>query len=431
MVDSYLFTVDGATFVLGLFWQPLSGVTPADRGKEVRSLAQELSFNMAITRDSSMHCVGFAKASQALKAGAFSAAAIVSKTLEVEEKARDFIFVSALPDGQWAYVAQRDGVILPDGDQAFASEDAARARLLEHMSIGDWPLVIAPAIWGVGGAVERDFVDMLPRRKGGKIKVHKWWRLLPVDRRRAAVSMHAGKAVLVGAIAAAAIGGGLYYKNWKDARDAKLAAEAAAAAAMQLNASGQVVRPENPWKSLPLAGDMVRACLAALSTQRVFPGNWDLTIIECGGGQLSLSWKPRSGGWIKHLKEIEPAATIAVDGSTASVSVPLSALKAGYDEAAPVQNERLIHMYSTAQAYGVSFGVKPAQAISAPALPGQDVQAPQVFWQEIKWLAEGVHLPDVVLAALDGPGFRMSAMRGQWVNGSFVWTMEGTQYVQP
>lgn len=428
--EPHLFVVDGAPFVLGLFWQPLSGATLADRGKEIRSLARELSFSMAVIRNSAMPCVGFANASQALKAGTFSAAAVVSKTLEVEEKARDFIFAAALPDGQWVYIAQRDGVILPDGDQAFSSEDAARARLLEHMSIGDWPLVIAPAIWGLGGSIERDFAGMIPRRKNKKIKVHKWWALMPVDRRRAAVSMHAGKAVIAAALAAAVIGGGLYYKHWKDARDARIAAEAAAAA-VALDASGRPLPPEVPWKSQPLAKDMLRACLAALSTQRVFPGNWNVNSVECTNGNLVVSWTPREGGWIKHLKEVEPGAVIAMDGSTASVSVALPDLHVGYDEPAPTQNGRLVAMYSTAQAYGVSFSITPAQSVSAPALPGQEVAVQPALWQEVEWLADGVSLPDAVLAALDGPGFRMKAMRAQWMNGRFIWTMEGTQYVQP
>lgn len=432
-MDAHVFTVDGATFVLGLFWQPLSGNTAADRGKEVRSLARELSFNLAITRNSSMSCVGFAKSSHELKAGSYSAAALVSKTLEVEQKVRDFIFVSALSDGRWAYVAQRDGVILPDGDRAFASEDAARAHLLDHMSLGTWPLVIAPAIWGIRDSVERDFIDMIPRRKNGKIDVHKWWRLIPVDRRQAAVAAHAGKVALLVFVGAAVIGGGMYYKHWKNAHDARLASEAAAAAAiaMQVDASGQIIRPENPWKSQPLAGNMVRACLATLSRMKVFPGNWDVSGIECANGQLTLSWTPRPGGWIKHLKEVEPRAMIALDGSSASVSLPLPSMETGHDEEAPVLNERLIAMFSTAQTYGVSFSTAPVKVIAAPALPGQEIQAPQVFWQEINWLAEGVSLPDVVLVALDGPGFRMSAMRGRLVNGNFVWSMEGTQYVQP
>lgn len=430
-MDTHLFTIDGSTFALGLFWQPLSGVTVPERNKEVRSLAHELSFDIAIVRNSLVHCVGFAKSSQALKIGVFSAAAVVSKTLEVEQKARDFIFVSPLPDGRWAYVAQRDGVILPDGDQAFGSEDAARARLLEHMSLGDWPLVIAPSIWGVQGATERSFEDILPRRKNGKPKHHKWWRLVPVDRGRAAFLAHSGKIALVAAVGAAILGGGIYYKKLKDEREMRLAAEAAAAAAaMQLNASGQAI-PVNPWKSQPLAGDMVRACLSAVSAQRMFPGNWNLSVIECANGHLSVSWTPRVGGWIKHLKEVEPGAVIAMDGSTASVSIPLAAMDTGHDEPAPNEKARMIEMYSAAQSYGVALGLAPSTPVMAPVLPGQDAPAPQVLWQEITWIVDSVSMPSVVLAALDGPGFRMKAMRAKWIDGRFVWTMEGTQYVQP
>jgi len=431
MVAPHLFNIEGKTYVFGLFWQPLSGATPAERSKEISNLAQQLSFDLVVVRYSSMYCVGFAKSSQTLKVGVFSAAAIISKAVEVEMKVRDFIFVSPLPDGQWAYVAQRDGVILPDGDKVFPSEDGARAALLEHMSLGDWPLIIAPAIWGIRGSVERDFLGMLPRRKNGKIKVHKWWRLMPVDPRRAAFTANAGKIVVIAVITIVVIGGFLFYRKWKNERDARLAAEAAAAAARQAGAAAQVVRPENPWKSQPLAGDMVRACLATLSRQRLFPGNWDLVSVECSGGQLKVSWKPRQGGWIKHLREIEPSATIAVDGSLASMSVPLPNLETGYDEEAPVQEERLIQMYAAAQAYGVTFRAEVFNPPAPPVLPGQEPQVKQVFWREIRWNAEGVVFPDVVLAALDGPGFRMTTMRAQWVNGNFVWTMEGTQYVQP
>lgn len=437
MADVYLFAVEGKTFALGLFWQPLSAATPAERHKEVGSLARELSFDLAVTRNSTTHCVGFAKTSQSVRAGVFSAAAIVSKTLEIEQRARDFIFVSPLPDGKWAYVAQKDGMILSDGDTVFASEDAARAHMLGHMSLGDWQVMIAPSIWGISNTTERNFIELIPRKKNGKIRVHKWWRLMPVDRRRAVITAHAWKIVLLASTAAVAISGGVYYKKWKTERDAGLAAEADAAAAKQATAvvqngaDDQAGRPENPWKSQPLAGDMAKSCIAALAGQRLFPGNWDLSMIECAGGQLRISWKPRAGGWIKHLKEIVPSAEIAEDGSSASVVTALPELQTGYDEDAPMREERLIHMYSTAQLYGVTFGINDANPVTTLALPGQEVQAPRALWREIKWTVDGAVFPGVVLAALDGPGFRMNSMRAKWVDGKFVWTMEGTQYVQP
>lgn len=425
--EPHVFTVDGASFALGLFWQPLSGGTPSERNKEVRALADELSFNLSVIRSTSMHCVGFAKSGAVLRPGVFSAAACVSKTLDVEDRVRDFIFVSSLPDGRWMYVAQRDGAILPDGDMAFASEDSARAHLLEHMSLGDWPKIIAPAIWGVRGSIERSFEDILPRGKNGKIKVHKWWRLVPVDRKQAAISFHSGKAVVVVLVVASMVGGGLYYKKWKAEKEA---AAAAAAAAMARDAAGVPLPPEHPWKSQPQARDLLAACMSTLSSQNLFPGNWDVAGIECADGRLVVSWVPRAGGWIRHLKEIEPAAMVAIDGSAASVSVGLPPLHAGLDEPAPIENDRLVAMYATSQTYGVPFVAQAATQAEVPVLPGQEA-APAAQWKEIGWRAEGVSFPETVLAALDGPGFRMKSLRAKWQDGKFVWTMEGIQYVQP
>ncbi len=429
----HLFTVDGATFALGLFWQPLSASGGSERAKEIVSLAGELSFDLHVIRNSITPCVGFAKSSQALRSGVMSAAALISKTLETEKQVRDFIFVSSLPDGKWAYVAQRDGAILPGADMALASEDAARATLLEHLSLGDWALIVAPAIWGVNGSVEMSFDEAIPRKKNGKLRLHGWWRLLPVDRKRAVLALHSGKIAIAGVLALAVLGGGIYHKRVQ-AKKAEAAAQAAAEAAAGLrDESGAPLPPEHPWKSQPDAGDMMRACLDTLAGQRLFPGNWDINEIGCGEGRLTVSWRPRVGGWIKHLKEIEPTAVVAMDGSSASVSAELPALQTGRDEAVPAENDRLIAMYSTAQAYGVRFTLAPATAPAAPpALPGQDPSAaPQPDWKEISWKAEGVDLPEVVLSALGGDGFRMKTMRAAWVGGKFVWTMEGTQYVQP
>jgi hypothetical protein len=52
------------------------------------------------------------------------------------------------------------------------------------------------------------------------------------------------------------------------------------------------------------------------------------------------------------------------------------------------------------------------------------------MWDELGWKAEGVSLPEVVMDALDGNGFRLRAMSAQWQTGRLIWTMEGSQYVR-
>jgi len=136
-------------------------------------------------------------------------------------------------------------------------------------------------------------------------------------------------------------------------------------------------------------------------------------------------------GWIDHLRAVEPAVVISLDGTLASRSTPLAALPVGVEEDLHNENERVMAMYAAAQRYGVKFSTAPAASSAPAALPGQQsqVQAP-VLWSELSWKAEGVSMPDVVLAALEDNGFRMRSMQGAWSNGQIIWTMEGSQYVR-
>ncbi|POR10872.1 type 4b pilus protein PilO2 [Diaphorobacter sp. LR2014-1] len=420
--EAQVFDVKGTSFAIGLFWQPLGSSAAAERKKEIRALSEELSYDLVVVRHGPTHCAGFAK-SKYIKLGTFSAAAVVSKSLEIECQAKDFIFVSPLGDGRWMYVAQRDGVILPDGDLCFSSEDAARSQMMEHMSIGDWAHVFAPEHWGIGKATERTFDELVPRKKNGKIKSHKWWRLLPLQRGRAAVSMYY-RQIFAACVCLIILGGALwYYKQWRADIEAREALEASIR-----NSQSSFVPPEHPWKSIPLAAEYLQACLDQLNQQNLFPGNWAISGVECSGGNLQVTWKPNAGGWIKHLSEILPNASIAQDGSSASVTAAIVKPRTGFDEALQKENARLVSMYSAAQSFGVKFKV--SASVQAPVLPGQGPSVPANH-REIIWQAENVAFPNAVLAALDGPGFRMRSMKATWNNGQFIWMMEGSQYVQP
>lgn len=420
--EAQVFDIAGATFAFGLFWQPLASSASAERKKEIRALSTELSYDLVIVRHGPTHCAGFAK-SKNIKYGTYSAAAIVSKSLELEYQAKEFIFVAPLEDGRWMYFAQRDGVILPDGDICFASEDAARSQLLEHLNIGDWAKVFAPADWGIKGAIERSFLDILPKKRNGRIKSHKWWRLLPVQRGKATFAMYSKQIVVFCFVLIIIVGALWYYKQWR----AEIEAREALAASMRSSQNSQV-QPEHPWKSLPLASDFLQSCMEKVSQQTLFPGNWAIDNVQCSGESIRVSWIPKNGGWIKHLSEILPEASIAQDGSSATVTASIEKPRTGFDEKVLHENERLVSMYSAAQSFGVKFTVSPS--VQPVALPGQGSSAP-LDHRQITWKAENVAFPHAVLAALDGPGFRLQTMRATWANGQFIWMMEGSQYVQP
>ena len=421
---SHTFIVDGMRFISGLFWYPLAGGSQSERAQEIKSLAKEQDFDLYILRSTSTYYVGFAHSDGQARIGVFSAAAVVSKTLELESSAREFIFVSPLPDGHWMYVAQRDGVILPDADKCFPNEDAAKSRLLEDISLGDWSLIIAPDIWGVTGSVERDFVDMLPQSAQGKRQSHKWWKLSPVNPYDN-IFAH-GKKILLGLVIVAVVATGwAYYKKKLDMEALEEARRLA-----HLAPPPPPPPPEHPWKSKPDPIALVRLCTQTLLTVPVSPGNWDITGILCDGKVLNVSWRARDYGWIDHILQAVPQVNISGEGKVASLSVPLPSLTIGKDEPVIVGRQRMLDMYSLAQRHGFPLLVTPVAAQSPP--PGQaGANLPVIDWGEMSWSVKGTLEPLMVVRVLDGPGFRIDSMDAVWNEGQMVWNLEGKQYVKP
>ncbi|MFB0934190.1 MAG: type 4b pilus protein PilO2, partial [Propionivibrio sp.] len=143
----------GKVFVSGLHWQALSG-NPSEAKHEAQRLAKQLEFDLAMYRTGGAPQIGFASSVDGYKAGMLSAAAVVSKTLELEDNVRDFLCAAELPDGRFLLVVQADGVITPDGD-ALGSEDEIRAKMLEYLSLDKtWDKIFAPLMWGMQGSVE-------------------------------------------------------------------------------------------------------------------------------------------------------------------------------------------------------------------------------------------------------------------------------------
>lgn len=423
-MNSHVFTIDGMTFISGLFWYPLAGISQSDRAQEIKSLAREQNFDLYILRSTSTYYVGFAHSDGQARIGVASAAAVVSKTLEMESAARDFIFVSPLPDGHWMYVAQRDGIILPDADKCFPNEDTAKSRLLEDISLGDWALIIAPEIWGVNGSIERDFSLMLPESTKGKKQIHKWWKLSPVNPYDS-VFLHSKKIMAGIILLVLVIAAWVYYQD-----NAALRAIEEAQKITNINPPPPPP-PEHPWKSKPDPLEFVKTCTTALTTIPLFPGNWDLTGIHCSGPALEVSWAARDYGWIDHLREILPDVSISGAGKVANLSIPLKTLTIGKDEPVIVGKQRMLEMYSVSQRYGLDLILTPAPPPPAP-LPGQDAaNAPKPDWGEISWSVKKTDNPMLAVEILNSQGFRINSLDAVWNEGRLVWNLEGTQYVQP
>jgi hypothetical protein len=429
----YLDEVPKRAFVMGLSWQPLAGVSASDRKKEIQMLAKELSFTLHVVRHSETPCVGFARADDTIKAGCITAAGIISKTIATENNDRDynFIFVAPLPDGQWACIIQREGMILPDGDLIFDSEDAARAHVLQNLSIGDWRNLYLPEIWGIPNSTERSLASMLPRRKNGTARIHRWWGLVPTASSARLFALHGKKLALVAILLL--IAGGLWvaYQSYKNALHLeKIAQEAARLAQMQKENAPPP--PPPPWKSQPMALDMMSNCMSVLEKQKLFPGNWELKEVTCNGQAVKISWVPKAWGWVAHLNQIEPRADIALDGNSATLIIAIAPMAPGQEDTLLTERERVFDMRATAQRLGLKLAITHSTPPTAPVLPGQTPAAPveKPRWKAFQWKLEELSLPVAAISELEDIGMRIQQINAVWQAGKFIWTIEGVQYVQ-
>lgn len=418
----------GKLFVSGLHWQALSG-GPSEVKAEVEKLAALEGFDLAVWRVSSVQQVGFADTKKGFKAGMMSAAAVVSKTIDEEEDVRDFLCGISLPDGRYLYVAQSEGVILPDGDSIGTAEEV-RGRMLADMSVGkDWEKIYAPAAWGMDGAVERGFEDFLPQKNGKVDYRHKWWALKPIKTSFKAIAKIVvpilGLSILLG-------GGVFYYKRWQVEKE-RAAAAAAAAAMADANAPAPIVHPwKNKAKAHPFGSNCVRALRASTN---VFPGNWVTKTFTCNAdaGISTTAWHKADGAWMEHIRAVVPNVRFAPDGMTATVTNPLI-VGGGEDESLFDEMGRTEQLMSAAQRLGVMLSVTAIQTQVLAPLPGATPDQPQAqpMWKELKWsIQKSALAADEVLPLLDGAGFRVDQIVANYKEGVFTWDMEGIQYVQP
>jgi hypothetical protein len=427
---SQTFSLDkGKTFLAGLFWHALSASDP--RG-EARQIAKQQAFQFAVFRQVAGKIVqaGFGSAKSGHRQGMCSAAAVVTKTIELELGLLDFIVAAKIPDNRYLYVVQRDGAIHPDGD-FIGTEDEVQVRLLQDQTLGEWSYIAAPAHWGIPKSEERSFESFLPRKPSGRTDYHRWWELAPIKH---SMIKYLLTLVAVGGIVAAPVMGWRWYQE-------RQAIEAAAqqAALDAANGSPNAPRPEHPWKKMPRATPFVAACMTGLDKiPSLVPGNWTVGEIVCNGTSVAIGWRRKDTGWIEHLRQIAPEVTTSPDGQSASLSVPVTMPATESDEALQDERQRGLAMHAVAQIYRfTSLNLTPAVSPAPAALPGQPANTPQTAppppeWKEIKWAIMGSPMsPSIVAAALDAPGFRMTSIKAIFNGGSLSWSMEGIQYVSP
>lgn len=423
------FQIGKRTFVSGLFWQLLSGPSGSHE-QEAATLARQISADLGVFRNGPMRQVGLCSSSSDAKPGYSSAAAIVSKTIEMERLGQNALVALPIPDGRFLLIIIEQGELLPEGD-LIGDETAVHSHLYNVFADVQWDVVIAPTRWGVSGAMERTFESFLPKNFA---KGFGWWNLAPVGERALKSRRRKRTAVVVAAALITGLGmaGASYYKKVQAEAEQRRLAEIAAAEAEAARQRQMLLQQEKPWKKKPSAVEAAAACESAMDAVPIAPGGWSRESLVCdlATNLVSATFKR---GEIMQAGWLPPNVIPDLTGQTASYVAPLRALKAGQQEAAiPAETARR-HVMARIQTIGANA---PLVVIEPPMTPAQNGKPPQpipVDWTGWTFNFTTLLQPTTVVSQLAMPTLRINKITYGAANekssgGLKNWLIEGEIY---
>lgn len=414
--------IDKHKFVCGLFWQALS--RPRELVKEAKDLARKIDSDLMVLRiDHTAAQAGFAHSRDGIRKGAYSLAAVISKTLAVEgayydgerQPVHNWLGAFKLGDGKWAYFAVRDASFLPNGDFAGSREEVLD-RLHSDYALGGWNAVIGDEEleeYGFHNFNARSIDTLLPRKKDGSIKVYKWWALRPVK--------NTPPWRLLGALAAIAVVGmaGMAYWKYYQRQQEQLRLDQAIEAARleQLGKAAPSALP-SPWSGKPMPEQLVKACIDQM---RYFtPGGWQLASYECTLSTATHTWN-RAESSVAFLLEQVPDAQIEESGDMARYAQNLS-VEPGESEAVVEVRQLLPQLLSALQLLHLTFKISPLPPPPPP--PGNEAAAPPYWKGYAVSITAGGIAPMEVAGILNHPGVRIEKLA--YAGGA--WSIEGVMY---
>jgi hypothetical protein len=417
----YITQIEKHKFVCGLFWQSLS--RPRELKKEAIDLGRKIDSDLMVIRmDHSTVQAGFGQTREGARRTMFSLAAIVSKTLAIEgafydgeqQPVHNWLGAFKLPDGNWLYLAVRDANFLPNGDFAGSKEEVLE-RLQSDYALGGWNVVIGePELVDLSfhNFNARTITTLIPRKKDGTIRTHKWWRLYQIDGLPAWLP-----AVLAVSVAVLVITAGLFGWRYYQQKKSNEENERAMALARE-NILRQASAVAHPWSKIAAPSVLVNACQAQFDY--ITAGGWQLESYTCTSEQQSYAWT-RGNSTIAFLRAQVPAVIIDNTGDKASYVKPIKMALGRSEELNDVQHT-LEPLMSYFQSLGLPFKIMPV------ALPqSADAERWQPSWKSFLFSlnAQGI-APSDIATILSRPGIRVEKL----VYRGAEWSMEGTIYAK-
>ncbi len=416
MASTTIVRLAGRSFVAGLFWCPLSS-SGRSISQEIKALAAEQGAVWAVSRGALARQVGLAPELTGLRAGMPSIAGSVAARL-TRDGLRNFIIVlRAAEEDRWVYIAQRDGLLLHDGDRVGSELDVRDWLAADIVDLADWQLIVAPDAWDIRGAQERDWASLLPRASllSAQGDLPRLRRVASSGPRHASNWSLLVVALVLSLGTEAGIG---YYQHRKLARELDDIRR-------QGDDEHAAYLASVPWMGKPTLSAGGRECLVLMAGHLVETGAWQVRKIDCDptGRRLSIKWERNtdSGAIASDLLARYPMARVIAEGermrAEASLSMPPATPEPPTRRAELMSKQRWDRDVAdwTAWLLGVRFKL----------VTGADGPS----HAEVAWEAVTDDLPLHVISVMGHRGSVVSKVEANVNDGRARWTIYAKQYL--
>lgn len=316
-------TVNGTTYAVSLFWQPLqSTVNPLPEINEAAKTMVE-GADLYCLRKSGVQQYALGTIAKGHKAGLPVAATALVDFLSDRHSS---LTVFKVKEGWW-FVVIRNDLILSEEEVLYKNEDDAKRAFLAMLAVPDWGRKIAPAEWQLEGTQDIDLAKLFKSRKLRII------RLQPLNAKT-------GQHFLIFLfIVLCLLGVGTYWgMTYLFPPPKKKPVVRSLPPPVSKEDLGKtpvsVKKPEpqvnldhaKPWEAISEPYALMKSCQkGAYRLREIFIPGFDLVSIGCGEGTVTGRWTRKMGNnaWLRripHLPDIkenpEFSYTLAGDGSS-------------------------------------------------------------------------------------------------------------------
>ena len=430
-------TVNGQSFVSGLFWQPLS--KPRAYMQEAREIGKREKMDIVAIRHGSIIQAGFVSKNAGVTKGMYSLAAALAGAL-----GESWLGVFALGAERYALVGVKDGAILPGcdivGDQVEIQE---KLQIFTAFFNDENDKFFSPPEFGLSS--NELYLDKVLVASSLK----KEYRL-----KQLTFGLTSKEWGIVGVLGALALVGAVVFFQWKAAEENRIREERIRIAEEQrlelerLNEKAQQEQSlqalEHPWAKMGAIDGFWRVCFAQVTKLPLAFDGWVFQSARCSFDKVDVTYS-RTGnatvgdfiiGAAPRFPGAEPA--FFEEGQAAAVHVPLD-MGVGGDEGLEPLNPLLNKFSSHFQRLGLKPAInEKATEEKREVMPGEDPNDPNApkkpvpFWRTFTFSYESSRAPNETLSGLAGPGLRLTeiSVNLNFESAQLTWKVDGEIYAQ-